>query len=95
VVAEPAAEPAAGHSASPVAHATAEEIECILRWLESPGTRLVEVSGTWCCPAFGAGGQRALLDLALEAIDDADPFGDRRGLRPVHQPAREVQRAAG
>jgi len=73
----------------PTACASAEEIECVLRWLESPGTRLVEVTGRWCCPAFGAGGQRALLELALVAIDDADPFGDRRGLRPLHQPARE------
>jgi DNA polymerase-3 subunit epsilon len=88
------AEPGTDMSASPVAHASAEEIECVLRWLESPGTRLVEVAGTWCCPAYGAGGQRALLDLAIEAIDDADRFGDRRGLRPVHQPAREVLRAA-
>ncbi|MGH8890809.1 MAG: DEDD exonuclease domain-containing protein [Acidothermaceae bacterium] len=75
--------------AGPTACATGEEIECVLRWLESPGTRLVEVTGSWCCPAFGAGGQRALLELALLAVDDADPFGDRRGLRPVHQPARE------
>ena len=77
--------------AGPTACASAEEIECVLRWLETPGTRLVEVVGTWSCPAYGAGGQRAFLDFDL--AEDVDPFGDRRGLRPVHQPAREGLRA--
>jgi DNA polymerase III subunit epsilon len=74
--------------------ASAEEIECVLRWLDSPGVRLVEVDGTWCCPAYGAGGQHARLELALGAADQVDPFADRRGLRPLHQPAREPIRAA-
>ncbi len=73
--------------AGPTACATAEEMECVLRWLELPGTRLVEVVGTWSCPAYGAGGQRTLLEFDLAG--DVDPFGDRRGLRPVHQPARD------
>ena len=77
--------------AGPTACASAEEMECVLRWLETPGTRLVEVVGTWSCPAYGAGGQRALLEFDL--ADDVDPFGDRRRLRPVHQPAREGLRA--
>jgi DNA polymerase III subunit epsilon len=72
----------------PTAYASAEEIEYVLRWLESPGTRLVELDGAWACPAYGAGGQRMLLDLAIEVGNDADPLGDRRDLRPVHQPAR-------
>ncbi len=71
----------------PTACASAEEMECVLRWLEAPGTRLVEVLGTWSHPAHGAGGQRRLLDFDL--ADDVDPFGDRRGLRPAHRPARE------
>jgi DNA polymerase-3 subunit epsilon len=70
----------------PTACASAEEMECVLRWLETPGTRLVDVVGTWSCPAHGAGGQRALLEFDL--VDDVDPFADRRRLRPVHQPAR-------
>jgi len=42
------------------AHAVlAEETECLLRWLEEPGTRLVRVSSPWAMPAFGAGGLRA------------------------------------
>jgi DNA polymerase-3 subunit epsilon len=77
-----------GTAAGPTAYASAEEIECVLRWLEAPGSRLVEVEGAWACPAYGAGGQRVLLDLAIDASIEADPFGDRRALRPVHQPAR-------
>jgi DNA polymerase-3 subunit epsilon len=73
----------------PTAYACAQEIECVLRWLEAPGVRLVDVDGAWACPAYGAGGQRVLLDLAIELAPDADPFGDRRALRPVHRPARE------
>ena len=34
----------------PVPAATAEETEKILRWLESPGVRLVDVDGEWTCP---------------------------------------------
>ena len=79
-------------SAGPTAAASAEEIECVLRWLESPGIRLVEVDGSWACPAYGAGGERVLLDLAIDGADGADrsldPFGDRRGLRPLERPAR-------
>jgi DNA polymerase-3 subunit epsilon len=82
------AETVLSHEAGPTAYATAEEIECVLRWLEQPGTRLVEVDGAWACPAYGAGGQRMLLDLAIALAPDADPFGDRRDLRPVHRPAR-------
>ncbi|HEX7354535.1 MAG TPA: DEDD exonuclease domain-containing protein [Mycobacteriales bacterium] len=60
--------------------ASAEETEIVLRWLEAGGTRLVAVTGAWSCPAFGAGRLRSWL-----AVPDrpADPFSDRRGLRPV------------
>src|SRR5699024_98089 len=27
--------------------ASAEEVDCLLRWLDQPGTRLVQVEGTW------------------------------------------------
>ncbi|HWJ83397.1 MAG TPA: DEDD exonuclease domain-containing protein [Nocardioides sp.] len=39
----------------PVPAATAEESERILRWLEQPGVRLVDVDGEWTCPVSGAG----------------------------------------
>ena len=58
------------------------------RWLELPDVRLVEIEGSWACPAYGAGSQRTLLDLAIALAVDSDPFADRRALRPVHRPAR-------
>jgi DNA polymerase-3 subunit epsilon len=63
----------------PAAHA--EEIECLLRWLETPGTRLVRLTGTYASPAFGAGRHRSWLSHR----DDpgARPFADRRALRPT------------
>ena len=72
----------------PLPAATAEEVECVLRWLELPGTRLVRLEGTWASPAFGAGGRRAWLDAAQDARSVVRPFEDTRGLRPVARPAR-------
>jgi DNA polymerase-3 subunit epsilon len=67
----------------PLPAATVEEAECVLRWLESPGTRLVEVDGVWALPAGGAGGLAGLVSAAEAADRAARPFDDRRGLRPV------------
>lgn len=64
---------------------TAEETECILRWLEQPGTRLVVASHPWVMPAQGAGRLRHLVALERRS---ADPFVDRRRLRTVARPAR-------
>ena len=72
----------------PLPVATAEEVECVLRWLETAGTRLVRLDGTWASPAFGAGGQRAWLEAAQDARAAVQPFADRRALRPVARPAR-------
>jgi DNA polymerase-3 subunit epsilon len=69
----------------PLPCATAEETERILSWLEEPGTRLVELTGTWSCPSRGAGGLGVLL--AYHA-DPTDPTGDRRRIRPIPRPAR-------
>jgi DNA polymerase-3 subunit epsilon len=66
----------------------------VLRWLEAPGTRLVSVSGTWACPAHGAGGVTLWADAAEAGRDRLDPFGSRRDIRPVHQPGA-VSRIAG
>jgi DNA polymerase-3 subunit epsilon len=38
----------------PVPAATAEETERLLRWLESPTIRLIDVEGEWTCPVQGA-----------------------------------------
>jgi DNA polymerase-3 subunit epsilon len=66
----------------PLPAAEAEEVECILRWLEQPGVRLVEMSGPWTCPVRGAGGQETWVESAQAARTAADPFVDRRHLRP-------------
>ena len=49
-------------SPGPVPAATAEETERLLRWLESPTIRLIDVEGEWTCPVQGA---TRLLDGAL------------------------------
>jgi DNA polymerase-3 subunit epsilon len=67
----------------PLPAATAEETECILRWLETPGTRLVDIQGTWALPAHGAGAHSAMLAAAELDHAAARPFTDRRSLRPV------------
>ena len=72
----------------PVPVATAEETEKILRWLESPGLRLVEVDGEWSCPVAGATRHLAVHDAVTESRLSLVPFDDRRDLTPVHQPAR-------
>jgi DNA polymerase III subunit epsilon len=71
----------------PTPCATAEETECVLAWLCRPGTRLVDLEGSWSSPAYGAGG---LADWLAAACDErgAAPLEDVRGLRPVHRPAR-------
>jgi DNA polymerase III subunit epsilon len=72
----------------PLPAATAEEVECVVRWLEKDGTRLVRLDGVLASPAGGAGGHRAWLEAAQEARQVVRPFEDRRGLRPVARPAR-------
>ena len=71
----------------PTPCATAEEMECVLRWLGQPGVRLAEVEGAWGCPVGGAERHRRWLDAAY---DEASPFADRRRLRPEHRPARAL-----
>ncbi|WP_327086070.1 DEDD exonuclease domain-containing protein [Nonomuraea sp. NBC_01738] len=66
--------------AGPTHAATAEETECILRWLESPGIRLVEVDGEWALPVHGAGQHKARIDLAYRGLDHR-PSREGRPLR--------------
>jgi DNA polymerase-3 subunit epsilon len=73
----------------PTPCATSEEMQAVLRWLATPGTRLVRVDGTWASPAYGATRLLGWLDGAYDAGSDrAAPFADRRSLRTVTQPAR-------
>ena len=68
--------------------ATAEETERILRWLESPGIRLVEVDGEWTCPVGGATRHLALHDAVHQSRLDLVPFDERRELPVASRPAR-------
>ena len=72
----------------PTPAASAEEMDCVLRWLAETGTRLVELDGTWCSPAHGAGGLGDWLAAVDAGRETARPLDDRRGLRPLHQPHR-------
>lgn len=47
---------------APATAATAEESEKVLRWLESPGVRVVDVDGDWTCPVGGAAAVREQLE---------------------------------
>ncbi|HEU4811835.1 MAG TPA: DEDD exonuclease domain-containing protein [Nocardioides sp.] len=72
----------------PVPAATAEETEKVLRWLESPGIRLVEVDGEWTCPVAGATRHLAVHDAVNESRLSLVPFDDRRDLSTLHRPVR-------
>ncbi|MEO3812360.1 DEDD exonuclease domain-containing protein [Sphaerisporangium sp. B11E5] len=63
----------------PLPAAVAEESECILRWLDSPGVRLVRVDGVYSLPARGAGRLKERIDLAYQGLE---PRGTREG-RPL------------
>ena len=69
------------------AAATPEETEVILRWLDTPGTRLVDLTGVLACPARGgaAADWLARVDGVSQA---AAPFADTRSLRTRAQPDR-------
>ena len=66
----------------PVASASPEEIELVLRWLDQPGIRLVEMNGTWTCPTTGAGRHLSRLDPP-RSEDLHHPSERRRRLRPL------------
>jgi DNA polymerase III subunit epsilon len=67
----------------PVATASPEEIEIVLRWLDSPGIRLVEMDGTWTCPVSGAGRHLGRLDNARSKEEHHAPGERRRRMRPL------------
>jgi len=73
-----------GPSPGPSASASAEETEKILRWLDSPDVRLVEIDGEWTCPVHGAGAARDTLDADPTTYSDLVNFDEpsRTGLRP-------------
>jgi DNA polymerase-3 subunit epsilon len=72
----------------PTPAATAEETEKILRWLESPGVRLVHLDGEWSCPIRGAGRHASVHDAVNVSRQSLVPFDERRTLPLLHQPVR-------
>ncbi|GAA1703864.1 DEDD exonuclease domain-containing protein [Fodinicola feengrottensis] len=72
----------------PTPSASGEETERILAWLLLSDVKVVAIDGTWAMPSHAAERWRGLLDRVDSASDSADPFADRRGLRPLHRPAR-------
>ncbi|MDQ3716572.1 MAG: DEDD exonuclease domain-containing protein [Actinomycetota bacterium] len=66
---------------------TPEETEVILRWLDTPGTRLVDLTGVLSCPARG-GAAAGWLSRVAGAEQSAAPFADGRPLRTRRQPDR-------
>jgi DNA polymerase-3 subunit epsilon len=72
----------------PTPAATVEETEKVMRWLESPGVRLVRVEGEWSCPVRGAARHLAVHDAVEQSRLSLVPFDERRTLPTAHQPAR-------
>jgi DNA polymerase-3 subunit epsilon len=60
-------------SPGPLYGAPHEEVGVILRWLERPGTRMVQCSSPWTVPAASAASWRRWLDLAESARDLTRP----------------------
>jgi len=54
--------------------ALTEETEILLRWLESPGVRIVELDGSWTCPVGGAGLVRSQLEPAVASAHEVIGF---------------------
>ena len=63
---------------APSTAATPEESEKILRWLESPGVRIVELEGAWTCPVGGAAPVRAELEPLESARREVVGFAGGR-----------------
>jgi DNA polymerase-3 subunit epsilon len=82
-------------STGPAGSASAEETEKILRWLDSPGVRMVAIEGQWTCPVHGAGGARDSLGYDPTAYRDAVSFEEPSGPGLRHRPPAAVLPAAG
>ncbi|GAA1143029.1 DEDD exonuclease domain-containing protein [Ornithinicoccus hortensis] len=74
----------------PTPAAFPEETEQILRWLETPGTRLVDLQGgSWTCPVGGAGQTRAQLEPMSRTWGGFDRDREHAALsgqRPLERP---------
>ncbi len=75
---------------SPAPSAHPEETEVILRWLETPGTRLVDVHGCWTCPVGGAGAARLDLEVAARGWGDPEAAHRATPAGPLDRPEGAV-----
>ena len=74
------------------AAALAEETEIVLRWLEAPGVRIVELDGSWTCPVGGAGAVRHELEPAVAAALEVVGFDRDAGLEAAFRSGRRRSR---
>jgi DNA polymerase III subunit epsilon len=74
---------------------TVDETELVLRWMEKPGTRLVELTGTLASPAPGTGAFNAFLARVESGRAGRDPFADARSLGTRARPERVSAGAGG
>ncbi|MPQ97660.1 DEDD exonuclease domain-containing protein [Modestobacter sp. I12A-02628] len=68
--------------------ASVDETELVLRWMEEPGTRLVDVEGTLASRAPGIGRLAAFLARVEAGRVSTDPFADGRSLGTRARPER-------
>jgi DNA polymerase-3 subunit epsilon len=68
--------------------ASVDETELVLRYMEKPGTRLVELAGTLACPAPGTGAYSGFLSRVEQGRIHRDPFADGRSLGTRARPDR-------
>lgn len=70
---------------APAAHP--EETELVLKWLETPGTRLVTMEGEWTCPVGGAEGARAELEpMSRRWGEFSEPWSEPAPATPLERP---------
>ena len=74
--------------------ATVDETELVLRWMEKPGTRLVDLTGTLACPAPGTGAFSSFLARVESGAAGRNPFADARPLGTRARPERVSNGAA-
>jgi DNA polymerase-3 subunit epsilon len=75
--------------------ALTEETEILLRWLEAPAVRIVELDGSWTCPVGGAGSVRHELEPAVAAAHEVVGFDRDHALGGQGASGRGRHRRAG
>jgi DNA polymerase-3 subunit epsilon len=75
--------------------ASVDETELVMRWMEKPGTRLVELDGVLACPAPGTGAFSGFLARVEAGRTERDPFADGRSLGTRARPERVTPGAVG